>query len=299
MPTSSQLAPVAAVITVIGCLALLANLLIGSTASPTHGYPPPEASLPDAYRAVSPSIICGATPQSVEEFRGLANQRVHTIVSVDGAPPDVESAAVVQLRYVHIPIGYDGIPQDAVARMTRVLRECERPIYVHCHHGKHRGPAAAAVCAMIAGEIDPPQARKLLSDAGTSHDYAGLWRDVQEFTAFPDDATLPEISSRVEVEPMTDLMVKVDDCWDKLQIAVQAENRTQAREQASILEQLFRESIRLHRVEDGCTWLPTMLDAEHAATSLRENFENDYGETSRWLNEIEESCRQCHKYYRN
>lgn len=297
MPTTSQFARTAAVFAVIVCLALI--VLSSRTTSLTHCDRPPQASLPDAFRRVTPTIACGATPQSPEEFRALWNQGVRTIVSVDGALPDVETASTVHLKYIHVPIGYDGIPEEAVGQLTRVFRECETLVYVHCHHGKHRGPAAAAVCGLINREIDTAQARKLLSDAGTSHDYAGLWQDVEEFKPFPDDATLPQIVSQVDVEPLIEMMVRIDSCWDELQVALQANDISEAREQASILEQLFRESYRMHHEDQGRQWLPAMREAESAATALCDDLDRTSMSVSDSLKVVTRACRDCHQKHRN
>ena len=75
----------------------------------------------------------------------LARLGVKTIVNVDGATPKLEMAQKYGLDYIHIPIGYDGITAEQSAAMVRVMREREGPFYFHCHHGKHRGPTAAAV----------------------------------------------------------------------------------------------------------------------------------------------------------
>ena len=70
---------------------------------------------------------------------------MQTVISVDGAKPDLEAARKHGLRYVHLPHGYDGVPAPRGDELAIALRTLEGPIYVHCHHGKHRSPAAAGV----------------------------------------------------------------------------------------------------------------------------------------------------------
>ena len=41
--------------------------------------------------------------------------------------------------------GNAGINEDEIAMIAKTFREVEGPFYVHCYHGKHRGPAAAAI----------------------------------------------------------------------------------------------------------------------------------------------------------
>ena len=75
-------------------------------------------------------------------------------------------------------VGFAVKARAADAALTRVMREATGSVYVHCHHGKHRGPAAAAICGRAAGSLDQAAATRLLELAQTSPDYDGLWRDV-------------------------------------------------------------------------------------------------------------------------
>jgi hypothetical protein len=124
----------------------------------------------------APHVFSGSEPAGEPAFRSLRELGVTMIVSVDGAEPDVTGAAKFGLRYVHIPIGYDGIDTQAGRALARAAKEATGNIYVHCHHGRHRGPAAAAVVCMAAGSLTAEQSAALLAMAGTSPDYAGLWR---------------------------------------------------------------------------------------------------------------------------
>jgi hypothetical protein len=87
------------------------------------------------------------------------------------------------MRYVHLPFGYDGIPAGRVAELARAAATVEGPIFVHCHHGKHRGPAAVGVICLANGSMTVPQAEALLRSAGTSPDYPGLFGAVTHFVA--------------------------------------------------------------------------------------------------------------------
>ena len=44
---------------------------------------------------------------------------MRTVISVDGARPDVVRAHSFGLRYVHLPIGYDGVPREQALRIAR------------------------------------------------------------------------------------------------------------------------------------------------------------------------------------
>src|SRR5690606_18255679 len=62
---------------------------------------------------LTPQLISGGQPKGDAAFSQLAEMGVKTIVSVDGAKPDLELAKKHGLRYVHIPIGYDGVGAEA------------------------------------------------------------------------------------------------------------------------------------------------------------------------------------------
>ena len=89
---------------------------------------------------LSPRLYSGGDPHGVEALAALKELGVRTIISVDGATPDVETARKLGLRYVHLPIGYDGVPREQAVRLVQAVKTLPGPVYVHCHHGKHRGP---------------------------------------------------------------------------------------------------------------------------------------------------------------
>lgn len=91
----------------------------------------------------SADVYSGGEPVEETTFSALAAIGVRTVVSVDGAMPDVAAAERNGLRYVHIPMGYDGVQADVLGSLHAVLAEAKGRFYVHCHHGVHRGPAAA------------------------------------------------------------------------------------------------------------------------------------------------------------
>ncbi len=65
--------------------------------------------LHNVYR-LTEQLLSGSSPEGEEGFRSLEKLGVKTILTVDGARPDVALAHKHGLRYVHLPIGYDGVP---------------------------------------------------------------------------------------------------------------------------------------------------------------------------------------------
>ncbi|MCA9270201.1 MAG: hypothetical protein KDA41_17085, partial [Planctomycetales bacterium] len=117
---------------------------------------------------LTPRIFCGGQPEGEAAMQELKSLGVATIVSVDGARPALEEAQAAGLEYVHIPIGYDGVSEAAGLAIARLVRDRDGPFYIHCHHGTHRGPAAAAVACIAAGATDGQGAVEILRRAGTS-----------------------------------------------------------------------------------------------------------------------------------
>ena len=84
----------------------------------------PSGGLPiENFREVGSDLCVGGDPAGDAAFRALAERGVKTVVSVDGAKPDVATARKYGLRYVHIPIGYDGVPEKAGLSLARVVRD--------------------------------------------------------------------------------------------------------------------------------------------------------------------------------
>src|SRR5690606_26674668 len=98
------------------------------------------------------------------------------------------------MRYVHLPHGYDGISTNIQLQLASAAGTLPGPIYVHCHHGMHRGPAAAAVVCMANDGWTAAQATAWLHAAGTSTNYAGLFGTVRDFK-IPSTETLRSVST--------------------------------------------------------------------------------------------------------
>jgi protein tyrosine phosphatase (PTP) superfamily phosphohydrolase (DUF442 family) len=256
---------------------------------------------------VTPRIYSGSEPHGEEGIASLQKLGVNTIVSVDGAKPAVETARKYGMRYVHIPIGYDGIPQQAGESLARLVREALPPFYVHCHHGKHRGPAAAAVACVASGDMSGKEALAILVRAGTSKDYAGLWRDVEAYTPPPADAELPELVEIAEVGSFTAAMAQVDRAFDNLKLCRDVKwavppdhpDLVPAQEALLLQEGLHEAGRNLgdEYEEQLKTWLAA---AESQAIDLRTALQaQDVNAATDRAAQIEQSCKQCHTQYRD
>ena len=175
-------------------------------------------SLPNAYR-LHPRVISGGEPEGEEAFARLKALGIKTIISVDGARPQLVLAQKYGLRYVHLPHGYDGVPESRAQELAKAVRDLPGPVYIHCHHGKHRSPAAATVACVAAGFLAPEQALSVLTTAGTSANYRGLYQSAQAARRL-DDKLLEglhiEFPETVKVPPIADAMVQIEHTHDHL-----------------------------------------------------------------------------------
>jgi protein tyrosine phosphatase (PTP) superfamily phosphohydrolase (DUF442 family) len=132
--------------------------------------------------AYTPELISGGVPEGDEGLATLQAMGIRTIISVDGEMPDVAGAKARGMRYVHLPIGYNGISHKRTLEIARAIKELPGPIYLHCHHGKHRSASAAGAAAVTLGEITNEDAIARMKVSGTSPNYKGLYECVNEAT---------------------------------------------------------------------------------------------------------------------
>jgi hypothetical protein len=101
--------------------------------------------------------------------------------------------------------------------LAKAMRELPRPIYIHCHHGVHRGPAAAALGLICVGELEPTEGVELLHTAGTSESYDGLYDDVSTAIRIPginiDTLGPKELPEAVVVTGLAASMIEINDAF--------------------------------------------------------------------------------------
>jgi len=274
---------------------------------------PPKPSNPPGIhnlQKVSDRIYSGSEPEGEAGFQSLQGLGIKTIVSVDGAKPQLELAHKHHLRYVHIPIGYDGVPNDAGAALARLIRDAEPPIYIHCHHGQHRGPAAAAIACIAAGSIDNKQAIRVLERSGTSKNYAGLWRDVEKYSPPSTDAELPQLVETAQVDSLTAAMSQVDRAYDNLKLCRDARWSAPSvhpdlvpAQEAILLQEGLHEAARNldnHQKQFDETFKTWLTDAESLATGLQASLAaKNATAADRQLISLEQACKKCHTNYRD
>lgn len=262
---------------------------------------------------LAPGLYSGGGPEGDEAFAGLARLGIQTLISVDGAPPDVALARRHGLRYVHLPIGYDGVRSDRLPQLLKAVRELPGPVLVHCHHGRHRGPAAAALCAVGTAGWTRPQALAWLGQAGTDPAYRGLHRDVTELPIPPAAETArlaPEFPEQVAQRGLVEAMVEIDAASDRLKAAARRDwqgvdhlGRAPVEAALELLE-AYRELARDSQVEArGADFLAQLGQATQNATLLHArlaptaHFET--AEVTEAWGRVSADCKGCHRQFRD
>lgn len=276
-----------------------------------------KAGLPNAIQ-VRPNLICGGQPSSTDGFHSLATLGIKTIVSVDGICPDLNSAKQYDLRYIHEPLGYQGISTEDAQTLAHIILTFDDPIYIHCHHGQHRSPAAAAVACVTAGLMTDKAAFKLLKKAGTGPEYQGLFKAVADAKPIPAAQLLqqkPTLSEQADVSKLVDLMVQLDKNLSKLNSVLKSprtrstNQRSAALEQATVLNDHFTELLRSpqHSASD-LEFQKLLLTSQKTGEKLQQFLRAKTQQTlspqqtthaTSLLKQVSDQCNQCHETYRH
>ena len=295
----------------LGC-ALHASLLLAAapqSSPPCIGDKPSNLpGVPNVLR-LSNRVYSGGEPVGDEAFATLAHLGIKTIVGVDGAAPNVAAAKKYDIRYIHIPMGYDGVAPTVAKAVAAAMRDTTGPIYFHCHHGKHRGPAAAAVGCLAEGTMTNRKAVNVLKQAGTGKEYAGLWRDVAAYTYAPPKPSerLPQLVETAPVPSLVSAMVKLDRALDRLK-GCQKANWAASKDHADlapaqvtlIVEEMLHETRRNLVAGRDAAFRQQLERCESLARQLGKTVKS--GTTTQAtadFSALQQSCTQCHARYRN
>ena len=278
---------------------------------------PREAGHLHNFYQLSETVYSGSQPEGDEDFAALQRLGIKTVLSVDGALPDAARAARFGLRYIHLPVGYDGITATNIARLVRVAEVIPGPLYVHCHHGQHRGPTAAALICQATAGWSTNEAVAWLHLAGTSADYPGLFRANVQFQ-MPDRATLERVPtnfpSRATVSHLVDTMVDLGRHWEALKVGPSAASPVPASPadrvpstEATLIREAFRELQRTTEAQArGARFVHALAEAEQLAARLEHELKPETtppaatppaaGDSA--LASLGRSCVACHREFR-
>lgn len=289
-----------------------------SATPPPIALPAQDATKPQDYPGVhnvvafGHGLYSGSVPEGDSGFDSLAAMGIKTIITVDGAQPDLDRASARGIRYVHLPIGYDGMDKERTLEIARAVKELPHPIYLHCHHGKHRSAGASGAAAVTLGWMTQDQAVARMKIAGTAPNYTGLYQCVNAAAI----ASAEELNSASNAFPetwktsgMVQTMVAVDETNDRLKAIEKAGWKTppdhpdlvpaaEAGRLADLLRLGHDDEYTQARPDEFAIWMKRSSDE---AQALEDGIVA--GENSAALSVnfriVQASCKSCHAKYRD
>jgi len=272
--------------------------------------------LPGVHNVVmyAPNLYSGGVPEDEAGFNSLQALGIKTIISVDGAQPEVDLAKARGMKYIHLPIGYNGMDKDRTLQISKAIEQglMRGPVFVHCHHGKHRSAGAAGAAAVTLGLLSKDAATARMKVSGTAPNYIGLFRCV----AVADKATPEELAAVADDFPehfktggMVNTMVEVDETFDHLKLIEKAgwvapkdhpdlvpaaeagrmaDLFRNVRDDAKVKPQPVELSEWLGKASAQAEAVEAAIVARKPATEISERFKV-----------ITQSCKDCHAKYRD
>jgi hypothetical protein len=204
------------------------------------------------------------------------------------------------------------VPERQKLEIARAIRDLPGPVYIHCHHGKHRSPAATAAAAVTLGLATPAEGLAFMRNAGTSPSYAGLFQCVEEAAVAPVSALNAASDKFPSVRKPTGVvaaMVEIDYAYEHLQ-EIRAAGWTvpndhpdlvPAAEAGRLADQLRFSGEDSSSQAKGPAYVAMLADAIAKASALEEGIirgePRDQLEAKWKL--VAASCKECHAAYRD
>lgn len=256
-------------------------------------------------------LYSGSEPSDLIHYQQLADLGINTVISVDAIAPNPGYAHRFGIQIVHFPIRYDGISDERAVQLAQAISQLEHPIYINCHHGKHRGPAALCVGAIGAGLITTQQAESFMTSAGTSPNYPGLWDAARSASMLDTDTNNADVGfpTHAPVPGFIDSMGKLDRLNDRLWDLADDNWQTpadhpdlSARAVSGRIYDLMRTMQTLPYFDIG-VGQEMRADFEHSTKLARQIeiqiYENDHASVLTTLKAFSKSCKDCHTQFRN
>ncbi len=267
---------------------------------------------------LSDNIISGGEPLTDGALKAVADMGVKTILSVDGKAPNAELAKKLGMRYVHVPIRYGGLTGDQATKIAKTFREQKPPFYVHCFHGKHRGPCGAAVGRIVLDEVSREQAlAEMRQWSGAARKYSGLYVSIATGdipTAKTTEAFTWDFPAQHKIDGVRAGMVHMTRAFDNVKWLAKREWKPDANHpdidavnETAQLVQHFDQFVALKgyaaRPADYKAWMTdSVKSVRELATAVKAHADGDSaaaGLATKKLAVLKNLCGACHKPYRN
>lgn len=262
--------------------------------------------------AYASDLFSGGVPEGDEGFDSLVKMGIKTIISVDGAQPDVERAKARGMRYVHLPIGYNGMDKERTLEIARAVKELPHPVYIHCHHGKHRSAGATGAVAVTLGLLTPTDAAARMKVSGTASNYTGLYQcvNVASLASAEDLARARnDFPEHFKTSGVVQTMVAIDEAFEQLKSIEKAGWKTppdhpdlvpaaEAGRLADLLRNLKDDE---HTQAQPGEFADLLLKSSKQVEVVEDAIvKNESPETiSARFKIVADACKQCHATYRD
>jgi protein tyrosine phosphatase (PTP) superfamily phosphohydrolase (DUF442 family) len=274
-------------------------------------------NFPGIHNAVAyhDGFISGSVPEGDEGYETLRAMGIKTIISVDGMEPEVAVASAHGLKYIHLPIGYNGFNEERKLQLVRATRDAmlDGPVYIHCHHGKHRSAGAAAAIATSLGWQTPDQGVARMKVSGTAPNYNGLFACAAESTVLGSsiiDAVPANFPAVWKPSDYVKGMTEIDETFDHLKAIDKAAWQTPKDHpdlvpvaEAGRLADLYRILHKDEYITRKPADLAAMMGEAHTRAQKLEDLlaagEKDTTKLTAQLKLIGTSCTDCHAKYRD
>lgn len=263
--------------------------------------------------AYGEGLYSGAAPEGPESFDTIRAMGVTTIISVDGAAPDVESAKALGLRYIHLPIGYNGMTTERQLEIAKAIDQAEGPVYLHCHHGKHRSAGAAGAAAVSLGILSNLEAEQRMKVSGASLGYTGLYACVanakpatkKDFKAVRNDfpevwKTRGMVSAMVEIQHAYDHLLAIEKAgWKVPAESPDLVPAAEAGHLADLLRNIQDDADTKAHPQQFTQWLLASSEDTEALEAALVAGNTPPDKLSELLKLVAQSCKDCHISYRD
>jgi hypothetical protein len=163
------------------------------------------------------------------------------------------------------------------------------------------------VACVAAEAVEGTAALEVLGAAGTSKDYAGLWRDVAAFQPPPVGAQLPELVEVAEVDSIVVAMSRIDHALDNVKFCQAADWRAPVdhpdlvpAQEALIVKEGLHEIGRTMADGYDDQFVEWLRQSERLAAELEQAVRaGDADRAADRLQALDQSCKRCHSAYRD
>lgn len=289
----------------VGCFAIcIANDPV--LAGQSEPEPVPSNSIEAVFR-IAPGFYSGGEPRGAQAFRQLSRLGVKTVISVDGSRPDLVSARANGIRYIHIPMSYGAWSPTNQWQLVAAgkLASGTGPMFIHCHHGRHRGPTAVALIGMGLNDWSIEQALSWLKVAGTSTNYHGLFETVNQFK-IPEDTQFeviaPVFPESVIPAGIVESMLANDRTWENLKLISESSEMDKQHlvNELLLLLESFRELERLPEArEKGAAFLKQVGEAIRNSEAIHFDLVAGRPLVPSMKSQLGKTCSGCHQRFRD